>query len=198
LKPKEDQNYYKLLEVSHHAEWGEIQTAYELAKKTYKEEGIASYSLFSPGEKEAVLGKIEEAYRVLSDPKKKQKYDHALALSSPGLFVARSPSPAPPAEEILHEDLCEESIKSTREKRGISLEEISETTRINIDYLAAIEKGRFEFLPAEVYVRSYLRQVAKIIRCNDTIVEGFMKQYHASLQQKLQGEGVPIQPKSIW
>jgi transcriptional regulator with XRE-family HTH domain len=48
-------------------------------------------------------------------------------------------------------------LRSTREKLGISIEELSEATRIEIEYLDAIERGEFEALPGPVYIRSYLR-----------------------------------------
>lgn len=48
-------------------------------------------------------------------------------------------------------------LRSTREKLGISLEELSAATRIEIEYLHAIERGDFEALPGPVYIRSYLR-----------------------------------------
>ena len=184
MNNKEDQNYYTLLELPHNATRGEIQVAYEMAKKTYKDGSMASYSLFDGEGQAEILEKIEEAYRVLSDSKKKQKYDQALAISNPGLSPPDQAISPPPVEEPIPEEITGEVIKTLREKNGISLEEIAETTRINIDYLSAIEKSRFASLPAEVYVRSYLRQMVKIIRCDDTVVEGFMKQYHASLSQK--------------
>jgi len=185
LKPIENKNYYELLEVSSHAGWGEIQMAYELARKTYQDDAMGSYSLFTAEEREAILNKVEEAYRVLSDPKKKEKYDQALALLSS--------DPPPPAEPIASElpeetslsgDVTGEAIKTLREKKGISLEEISETTRINIDYLSAIENDNVDFLPAEVYVRSYLRQMAKMIRCSNDMVESYMRGYKSRLKSK--------------
>lgn len=48
-------------------------------------------------------------------------------------------------------------LRSTREKLGISIEELSEATRIEVEYLDAIERGEFEALPGPVYIRSYLR-----------------------------------------
>jgi len=146
---------------------------------------MASYSLFESGDQEEILGKIEEAYRVLSDAKKKEQYDQALRLSRPDIAPPQPDITPPPIEEPIAGEITGAVIKSLREKKGISLEEIAETTRININYLSAIEKGKFEYLPAEVYVRSYLRQMVKIIRCDDTIIEGFMKQYRASLDQKV-------------
>ncbi|MXQ52288.1 helix-turn-helix domain-containing protein [Shimazuella alba] len=48
-------------------------------------------------------------------------------------------------------------LRSAREQLGISIEELSETTKIDLEYLMAMERGDFDALPGPVYVRSYLR-----------------------------------------
>jgi hypothetical protein len=48
-------------------------------------------------------------------------------------------------------------LRSKREQLGISIGELSEATRIEVEYLDAIEHGDFEALPGPVYIRSYLR-----------------------------------------
>jgi transcriptional regulator with XRE-family HTH domain len=48
-------------------------------------------------------------------------------------------------------------LRSSREELGISLEELSAATRIEIHYLQAMERGDFASLPGPVYIRSYLR-----------------------------------------
>jgi curved DNA-binding protein CbpA len=181
----EKSNYYEILELSPKATWKEIQMAYELAKKTYAEGGMASYSLFDKGERDSILSRIEEAYHVLSDPKKKSKYDAALADSGVDSARTSDASHVPATVEVIIPDLITgEVIRALRQKSGVSLEEIAETTRININYLESIEKDRFDFLPAEVYVYGYLRQVAGIIHCADKVVEGYMQVYRASRQSK--------------
>ncbi len=183
LKRLENQNYYQILEVPYKASWAEIQRAYELAKKTYSENAIASYSLFDVGERGRILEKVEEAYRVLSDPDKRQKYNQAL--HGPTESQA-APTSAPvsllQAGDPIPEVVTGEMMKVFREKKGISLEEIAERTRININYLQYIEVNRFESLPAEVYVYSYLKQYVKIVQCEETVAEGYMKGFRAWLK----------------
>jgi cytoskeletal protein RodZ len=48
-----------------------------------------------------------------------------------------------------------------REQRGISVEEISRSTKITARYLRAIENAEFELLPGGVYNTSYIRQYAR-------------------------------------
>ena len=47
-------------------------------------------------------------------------------------------------------------LKEAREKKNISLEEISTKTKINIEFLKKFEQGIFDFLP-EFYVRHFLK-----------------------------------------
>jgi transcriptional regulator with XRE-family HTH domain len=48
------------------------------------------------------------------------------------------------------------SLKSARAARGFSLESVCQHTRIPRKYLEALEAGRFDDLPAPVYLRSFL------------------------------------------
>ncbi|MBC8345455.1 MAG: helix-turn-helix domain-containing protein [Candidatus Marinimicrobia bacterium] len=50
-------------------------------------------------------------------------------------------------------------LKSIREDQGIDLEEIHNRTKINLNYLQAIENGQFDLLP-HTYVRLFIRAYA--------------------------------------
>jgi cytoskeletal protein RodZ len=50
-----------------------------------------------------------------------------------------------------------------RKEKPISLREISNSTKISMCYLEAIESGDFHKLPAGIYATSYLRQYASVI-----------------------------------
>jgi len=53
-----------------------------------------------------------------------------------------------------------ELLRSTREAKGISLMQAEEDTRVRRRYLEALEAEDFEQMPAEVYVRGFLRNYA--------------------------------------
>jgi transcriptional regulator with XRE-family HTH domain len=57
-------------------------------------------------------------------------------------------------------------LKRERELRDISLEEVSRVTRVRIAYLEALEQGRWGALPAEVYVRGYIRAYSRFLGLN--------------------------------
>lgn len=55
-----------------------------------------------------------------------------------------------------------EELKSLREEKQISLQQIAAKTRIDIKFLRAIEDGNFEVLP-EIYVRAFIREYCSIV-----------------------------------
>ena len=50
-----------------------------------------------------------------------------------------------------------------RRNRGISLQQISEATKISVRSLEAIECGEFKKLPGGIYNTSYIKQYARAI-----------------------------------
>jgi flagellar biosynthesis protein FlhG len=56
------------------------------------------------------------------------------------------------------------SIRRIREAKRISLEDLSDYTRISRAYLGALEEEDYNRLPAGVYVRGFLQQVAKRLK----------------------------------
>jgi len=55
-----------------------------------------------------------------------------------------------------------ESLKQTREKKKISLQQVKTQTRISLEYLEAIEKGDFDVMPP-VYMRAFIKEYAEAI-----------------------------------
>ena len=53
-----------------------------------------------------------------------------------------------------------EKLKSTREKKNITLEKVEEVTGIEMKYLNALEAGEYNKLPADVYVKNFLKVLA--------------------------------------
>ena len=54
-------------------------------------------------------------------------------------------------------------LATVRRNRGITLQQISETTKIGVRSLEAIETGNFRVLPGGIYATSYIRQYARAI-----------------------------------
>ena len=57
-----------------------------------------------------------------------------------------------------------EALRSTRERRGLSIDDVARDTRISPRFLEALEAEQFDELPAPVYVRGFLRSYASYLK----------------------------------
>ncbi len=66
-------------------------------------------------------------------------------------------------------------INRVRRARGISLDQVSQVTRISIKFLEAIEADEYSRLPATIFVRGYLKEIAGILGIDaDSLVGGYL------------------------
>jgi cytoskeleton protein RodZ len=56
-----------------------------------------------------------------------------------------------------------EQLRLSREERGIALRDISEQTRISVNYLEAIERSDYKRLPGGIFNRSFIKAYARCI-----------------------------------
>ena len=69
-------------------------------------------------------------------------------------------------------------LRSEREKQSKSLEDIAKALKINIEYLRAIEKDNYGLLPADVFIKSYLRSYSGVLGLKgDSILALYNKQF---------------------
>lgn len=66
-------------------------------------------------------------------------------------------------------------LATIRRNRGISLEQIAQSTKINIRSLRAIEGGDFKKLPGGIYNTNYIRQYAQAIDFDETELLAFYR-----------------------
>jgi curved DNA-binding protein CbpA len=186
-----EQNLYRLLDVADTATPHEIRQAYELARRTYGGESLATYSLLGAEDRQAVMAQIEEAYRVLSDPERRRSYNARLTAgpaspvtSAPAVAPikmaagrAEPPPDAPPPEATVIPDLITgRDLRQWREARRLSLQTIANLTRINLKYLQYLEEDQHAKLPHTVFIRSYLLQYAKALKLDaDQVLNAYLK-----------------------
>ena len=66
-------------------------------------------------------------------------------------------------------------LKSERELRGVTLEELHSKTKIPYRYLQALENNQFDELPEEVFIRGYLRSISHVIGAQeDEVLSTYM------------------------
>jgi flagellar biosynthesis protein FlhG len=178
MKRVEEQTYYEILEVAPDATSREVQQAYERAKETYQNDSVAVYSLFSEKEMEKIQALVEEAHRVLMDETSRRNYDQT-HLSSLNLKWPRSEklpeTPESPMEKKTYLPFSEISVdlgegpyrgkmlKQIREKMGVDLKTIFMETRISLRILQWIEEENVGQLPAQVYLKGFLKGYAQCL-----------------------------------
>jgi len=73
--------------------------------------------------------------------------------------------------------MLSEIIKKEREAKRLSREDLSDQTNIPAKHLSALEDSDFSSLPAPVYVRGYLKKIAKNLDLNnDELWDLFLKE----------------------
>jgi len=81
-------------------------------------------------------------------------------------------------------------LASIRRNRGLSLEQISQNTKISVRALQAIEEGQFKKLPGGIYNTSYIRQYARAIEFDESELLAY---YHSKTEEV--SETFPIDPE---
>lgn len=76
-------------------------------------------------------------------------------------------------------------LKKVREYKNVSVERMAEMTRISKTHINAIENEDLGKLPADVYVRGYVYQYAKVLKLNpDTVAASFLINFKKLKAQK--------------
>ncbi len=69
----------------------------------------------------------------------------------------------PAAEEAPHPQENVQDLKTLREARGLSLQNVFEMTRVSLVNLTAVEQGDFNHLPPPIYARNFIRKYARAV-----------------------------------
>ncbi len=111
--------------------------------------------------------KVEELQPQDPAPEAGPSPEETMAPEFPSPVPAQTapPEPASPSmPQITDEtEITGELLKQARLARGMTLDDYVQVTKISIYYLRNIEDEDFSDLPASVYVRGYLRQMATLL-----------------------------------
>jgi cytoskeletal protein RodZ len=83
-----------------------------------------------------------------------------------------------------------QELRRERELRGISLKEISDTTRISLRFLQALEEDRLDVIPGAFFVRAILRAYARGIGIDENQVLNRYQETHTFEEQLQYGESM--------
>lgn len=73
-----------------------------------------------------------------------------------------------------------ERLRQKRIAADVSLQDISDRTRIGVRYLEALEAGEFKQLPGAIFARSFVRQYAQIVGLDPASLESELQQVFPS------------------
>ncbi len=186
-------NLYELLEIDPGAREDEIRRAYKRLNRLFDPSGVVVYGLYSRAEAEELLEGLKQAYDTLMEPEKRRVYDQSLfphghpSLRRADERVATKlpePRPAPPVDPLAALELPEDVslrgpiLGKVREICHIPLEEIAECTKISMFTLRCIESEQFADLPAPVYLRGFLKQIASMLGLKvERVLHDYMESY---------------------
>lgn len=183
-----DLQYYEILGVSPSATLEEIEVAYKNACKIYSEENPEFANSFGSEEATELRTWVEEAYQALVKKMKSQtQFIQSLQTETKPKFQFEQEEVDFDINSALENELLKTNffdgllLKKIRLKKNVSLNYISNKTCIGVHHLIAIEANDFESLPAAVFVRSYVKQIAQILELNTKeVCESYMKLYTES------------------
>jgi flagellar biosynthesis protein FlhG len=168
---------YDVLGLERAATDDEIRRAYKFQREIYTQGSLPLTGLLDDKRIREEQGRIAEAYDTLLEPPRRRAYDASVFPDDDAAppQAARRPSGATDAElaqlraELAREIAPETQfsgalLRKAREAAGIELHEIATQTKISAVYLRAIEQDDFASLPAPVYVRGFLVQLARVLR----------------------------------
>ncbi len=175
-------NLYEVLLAHRGATDEELRRAYKRQRDLYQTNSLPLTSLLGEAEQRRESARIEEAHDTLLDPLRRKAYDASIfseteaeAPRSPLADSALLAERAALRQELSHEingetEFTGRLLTKVRESLGVELSDIARETKISVSHLAAIENEAFDDLPALVYTRGFVQQLAKVLKLDPTQV----------------------------
>jgi flagellar biosynthesis protein FlhG len=184
-------SHHDVLEVERGATDEEIRRAYKRMCAVFDPENLVTFGLFDEAGLEAARTRIDEAYDVLLDPARRRPYEISVFPEAPETKaeIEQEQVPTgelPPAPSITPDtEFSGALLRAVRESQGTSLQQISERTKVGINYLRCIEEDEFETLPAAVYVRGFVTEVAKCLRLDpEQVSQSYLRRYKVQMEDR--------------
>jgi MinD-like ATPase involved in chromosome partitioning or flagellar assembly len=167
-----DENFYELLQVSYASPSYDIKKSYESLARLFS----VDFPLMPYVRRRESLAGLErllrEAFDTLYDKNRRAEYN--VMLGSVLQVDVETEDDDVLAEEVEHaakmdraraprEKMSGLFIRQTREGMGLSFHDIASATKIGVQYLRAIEEENYVDLPEPVYVKGFLKEIARIL-----------------------------------
>lgn len=196
----DQQGHYEILGLHPGASDEEVRRAQRRVRRIYSPESIAIYGIVPPAEVIKMHNRIEEAYSTLADPEKRHLYDQRVLPGGHTLTPASEDDDSPislrSSNMLEHSEvsvlgerpempsISERTVYSggllrqIREAKGFELQDVAERTKITLAYLRAIEEENFMATPPPVYLRGFIKIVAKDLKLDpEQVARTYMERY---------------------
>jgi hypothetical protein len=152
---------WEVLGVEPGADLEKVHRAYHTRRSLFSDGSLATYSLLNAAERTELLQRVDEAFMRISNAaadlaatpaRGQEEIDASLAgLTTPTDLIGD------PGAYLRHHRLVS----------GLTLDQVSVETKVRPNLLAAIEKEDWPKLPAPVFVRGFVLQVARLLHMDD-------------------------------
>lgn len=157
MRDKPHRRDWEVLGLQPGADPKDVRRAYRDRRALYASDSLATYTLIDDDQREALLQRIESAYRTIlrnSAPtatnREREELEHVPEGPAPPVEIE-------PGRHLRYQRLC----------KGISLAQVADEIKVRPSLLEKIEHEQAEQLPAAVYVRGFVVQYAKLLGVPD-------------------------------
>lgn len=172
---------YATLEVDPGTPEDQVRRAYKRLVHLFDPESPVVYGLYTREEAVALVARIEAAWRTLDSARRGRGAAEATAGGPPSTVLA------PVIDDPLaalgfppDAPLTGTTIARVRTLLGVSLEDIADRTKIGMFTLRCIERDAYGDLPAKVYLKGFLKQIAGILRIDaERLIRDYLGGYEA-------------------
>ena len=154
---------WEVLGVEPGADLEKVHRAYHTRRSLFSQGSLATYSLLGEHERDEFLGRIDEAFVRISnaaaDLTANAHQDTDDLDVDTTLAGLRTPTDlvGDPGAYLRHHRLVS----------GLTLDQVSVETKVRPKLLGSIEKEEWSKLPAPVFVRGFVLQVARLLRMDE-------------------------------
>ncbi|MEY4386933.1 MAG: hypothetical protein RLY20_2216 [Verrucomicrobiota bacterium] len=90
-----------------------------------------------------------------------------------------------------------EQLRSAREARSLTIQQIAEITNVRADHIRAIEEGNYDVFSAPVYIRGFVRSYCKILKLDSQGVIAALNQELGKTEKFSEPPPLTDQPRTI-
>ncbi|MFH1436448.1 MAG: helix-turn-helix domain-containing protein [Pseudomonadota bacterium] len=188
-----EDNCYEVLQSSYASQAYEIKESYGKLRRLFSDKtmffaGVARRDII-----DKLASRCDEAFAIVGNEDRRTAYDQELA-AEVKLDVEEAQEPDLD-EEIdwmvklssgkgAERSVSGRFIRETREKMGLGFHDIASATKIGTQYLRAIEEENYVDLPEPVYVKGFLKEIARILNLDpDLVALSYLKRMKEGMRE---------------